>query len=175
MTVQIIIDGYNFIRQSQDLSLLDTYDLQQGREALINLLADYRRIKPHLITVVFDGADAPTYYQRRDQIKGIEMVFSRAGQTADAVIKKMAAQKREKAVVVSSDMEVVRAAESAGAAVLSSPAFEEKMTRALLMGADEAPVAQESSSGWRPGVRKKGPRYRLSKKERRHRRKTEKL
>lgn len=174
MAVQIIIDGYNLIRQSATLSLIDDQDMQEGREALINLLAEYRQFKPHAITVVFDGTDAPGHLQRNDRILGIDIKFSPPGQTADRVIKKLAAEKKEKAVVVSSDLEVVRFAESEGAAIISSPDFEAKMTQAVLM-AGEGDEATAAESGWSPGVKKKGPARKLSKKERRRRRKTKKL
>jgi hypothetical protein len=75
MAVHIIIDGYNLIRQSAELSPLDRIDLQQGREALLELLAAYKKIKRHHITVVFDGTDAYSLYRQRDQVKGIKVLF----------------------------------------------------------------------------------------------------
>ena len=106
MAVHIIIDGYNLIRQSAELSLLDRRDLQQGREALLELLAAYKKIKRHQITVVFDGTDAYSLYRQRDQTKGIKILFSRRGETADTVIKRMVEREREGALVVSSDRDV---------------------------------------------------------------------
>ena len=55
MSLHIIIDGYNLIRQSGQLSMLDMQDLQLGREALVDMLAAYKRFKAHRITVVCDG------------------------------------------------------------------------------------------------------------------------
>ncbi|MEN8246931.1 MAG: NYN domain-containing protein [Thermodesulfobacteriota bacterium] len=63
MAVHIIIDGYNLIRQSPELSYLDRQDLQQGREALLGMLAAYKKIKHHQITVVFDGIDAYSLFK----------------------------------------------------------------------------------------------------------------
>ncbi|MFP4040721.1 MAG: NYN domain-containing protein [Desulfosudaceae bacterium] len=176
MSLHIIIDGYNLIRQSAELSILDRRDMQSGREALLKMLSAYRSLKPHKITVIFDGAAAPAYYQRRDRANGVSVVFSAPGQTADSLIKNMAAQKRERALVVSSDRDISRFAERQGAAVVGSLEFEQLLTRAVLMesgdsGAEEP--EQEPSS--RVGTRKKGPSRRLSKKERRHRKKINKL
>ena len=56
MSIHIIIDGYNLIRQSTTLSALDQQDIMLGREALVDTLAAYRKIKHHRITVVFDGS-----------------------------------------------------------------------------------------------------------------------
>jgi hypothetical protein len=59
MSIHIIIDGYNLIRQSTTLSKLDQQDIMLGRDALVDMLAAYRKIKPHRITVVFDGHHSP--------------------------------------------------------------------------------------------------------------------
>jgi len=39
MSIHIIIDGYNLIRQSTTLSILDQQDIMLGREALVDMLA----------------------------------------------------------------------------------------------------------------------------------------
>lgn len=173
MSIHIIIDGYNLIRQSNTLSNLDGQDIQLGREALLKMLAEYKKIKHHKITVVFDGTNAPFLSQLRDKIKGVEIRFSRAGESADAVIKKMAAKEREKALVVSSDLEIVNAVASQGASTISSPMFEEKITMAEYMSAKG--VDRENKDGWIPTTKKKGPRKRLSKINRKSRLKIKKL
>ena len=76
MPIHIIIDGYNLIRQSSALSDLDEQDIQLGREALIDQLAAYKRLKGHRISVVFDGQNASTTYSRRDRVKGIDILCS---------------------------------------------------------------------------------------------------
>jgi uncharacterized protein len=90
------------------------------------------------------------------------------------VIMRMVAREREKILVVSSDREVVRFAENRGAVAISSPDFEARMAMAASGitggGGEESP-----ESGWIPTTRKKGPVRRRSKKERRSRRKIEKL
>ena len=107
MSIHIIIDGYNLIRQSKSLSALDRQDLQLGREALLDMLSAYKKINRHTITVVFDGTNAPPFSQHKDQIKGIQVKFSRSGESADAVIKRMAARLSEKELVESSDIYVI--------------------------------------------------------------------
>ena len=174
MAVHIIIDGYNLIRQSAELSRLDRRDLQEGREALLDLLAAYKKIKRHQITVVFDGTDDYSLYRQRDQSKGIRMLFSRRGETADTVIKRMAAREREKALVVSSDRDVADFAASQKAATMGSLDFMEKLSMAAW--SDEKGIhPDDEMTGWNPTTRKKGPRRRLSKKERRNRKRANKL
>jgi len=173
MGMHIIIDGYNLVRQSKELSRLDRADIARGREALIELLAAYRRLKPHRITVVFDGAGAPALSPGRDRMKGIAIVFSRGGETADAVIGRMARQEGETALVVSSDQVVVRSAQASGAAVIESVEFEGRMAMAAALEAGGP--ADESQQGRRLSTRKKGEGRRLSKRLRQNQRRTAKL
>ena len=144
-----------------------------GREALIKMLAAYRKLKPHRITVVFDGRNSPVFSAQRSQQKGLSIRFSRGGESADAVIKRMAKREREKALVVSSDREVTDSAASSGAATISAQAFEAKMDLAAHL---DGPIYDaEDSAGWTPTTKKKGPSRRLPKKQRRSRMKIKKL
>jgi uncharacterized protein len=174
MALHIIIDGYNLIRQSNRLSFLDQQDIQVGREALIDSLASYKRIKGHRITVVFDGTDAETFSQTRDQIKGIDIRYSQIGQQADEVIKKLATHFREKALVVTSDRDIAEFVSLKGATPISSPEFEERLVLAAYLETKGMEDNQDNS-GWNPTTRKKGPQRRLSKKDRRRKVKLRKL
>ncbi|MDL2321844.1 NYN domain-containing protein [Desulfosarcina sp. OttesenSCG-928-B08] len=174
MGLHIIIDGYNLIRQSPELAGLDRQDLQWGRDALVEWLRAYKKIKPHKITVVFDGAEVPSLYASRDQAGGILIRFSAAGQSADEVILQMVRQERERALVVTSDRAVMRAAEAAGAGVMASAEFEEKLVMARYFSV-KGEDADSGATGWRPTTRKKGPDRRLPKRQRKARRQMEKL
>jgi hypothetical protein len=86
----------------------------------------------------------------------------------------MGAAMGEKAMVVTSDRDIVASVEHRGCTVISALAFEEKLQLAVLMaGGDDG--ATTASEGWTPTTRKKGPRRRLPKKQRRMRRKQKKL
>jgi predicted RNA-binding protein with PIN domain len=173
MSIHIIIDGYNLIRQSTTLSILDQQDIMLGREALVDMLAAYRKIKPHRITVVFDGRNSPVFSPQRNRQKGICMWFSRSGESADDIIKQMAKKEREKALVVSSDREVADSAASSGAATISSQEFEARIEMAAHPG---SPISEaEDYPGWTATTKKKGPSRRLPKKQRRNRMKIKKL
>lgn len=174
MAIHIIIDGYNLIRQSAALSGLDRQDLQLGRDALVDLLAAYKKVKPHKITVVFDGTQQPSLYPSRDRAKGIEIRFSQGGNSADDLIRRMAQQEKIKALVVSSDREVMNAAESAGATAMDCLAFEDKIAMARYLASKGDGQAIEST-GWVPTTRKKGPRRRPSKRKRQARARVRKL
>ncbi len=173
MSLHIVVDGYNLIRQSWHFSALDSQDIQAGREALIDALAAYKRIKGHKITVIFDGTNAPPLTLKRDRVKGIDVRFSTRGETADAVIKRISAREKEKTLVVSSDREIIHFAESQGAGAISSLQFEQKISLAHRL--DSAPGEVEETGGWLPTTKKKGPSRRLSKKHRKRRMKTVRL
>jgi predicted RNA-binding protein with PIN domain len=166
MSFHIIIDGYNLIRQSNTLSALDRQDIQLGREALLDALATYKRIKRHRITVVFDGANAPSFSSAQDRFKGINIVFSRHAELADTVIKRMAKKEKEKALIVTSDRDVIEFAEAQGSATIQAPFFEQKIAVASSMEVKGLNTENDDTEGWVPSTKKKGPRRRLSKKDR---------
>lgn len=174
MALHIIVDGYNLIRNVAALNVLDRQDIQLGREALVEILAAYKKIKHHKITVVFDGADAPVYSQPHDRVKGITVRFSRAGETADDVIKRMAAHDREKALIVSSDREIIAAAAACRAATIGTAEFEQRL---LMAGADGVCGFREDDDIDKQtfSTQKKGPRRRAPKSRRRNRKRIGKL
>ncbi len=99
----IVLDGYNFIKQSPELRRLEQVSLQKAREGLIEHLARYKRFKGHSIAVVFDGWQEGKAAGHRERIRGIEVIFSRLGEKADEVLKRLAAEKRQGILVVTSD------------------------------------------------------------------------
>ena len=174
MTLHIIVDGYNLIRQTPRLAEMDRRNLESGREALIRLLSGYRHARPHRITVVFDGADGPDFPGSRQTRMGIHILFSSAGENADMVIKRLAARDREKALVVTSDRDVISGAEACRAATINSQSFGEKLT--FLSNIDGFPgPSEEEFSGWRPTTKKKGPSRRAPKRVRKNLQKISKL
>jgi len=173
MSIHIIIDGYNLIRRSKYLSSLDLQDIQLGREALIDRLSAYKKIKAHRITVVFDGTRAPDLARQRDRQKGISIIFSRSGESADAVIKKMAVAENQRALVVSSDLDIVRSASSSGAATISAGDFESKLSLSAQM--DGMEPGRDDYDGWKPTTKKKGPSRRRPKRQRKTNAKIRKL
>ncbi len=172
--MHIIIDGYNLIRQSRLLIEIERLDLQHGREALVDLLAEYKKAKGYRITVVFDGAQAETGLPRRDRLRGIDLRFSQPGEAADAVIKQMAAREKEKALVVTSDNDIVRYAESKGATTIGAPQFEERIRMAHFLAQGDG-AGSDSKDERRRTTRKKGPARRLPRSKRRMTRRIAKL
>ena len=174
MALHVIIDGYNVIRRSNQLSMLDLQDIQEGREGLQDMMAAYRQARGHRITIVFDGQHASHLGMQRHRVKGMQVLFSGKGETADDVIKRMAAKEGERVLIVSSDREIIRFAASRGAATIGAREFEQKVSTALYSNTS-APSGDQGDYGWRPTTRKKGPSRRLPKRRRRNNRKLHKL
>lgn len=175
MSLHIVIDGYNLIRQSPTLSIIEQQSLQDGRDALVERLVSYKKLKHHPITVVFDGAEAHNLMEKRNRRKGIDIIFSRADELADSVIKRLVIREGERAVVVTSDKEVADFAAEHWAATIGSIDFESRLEMATRLDPASADFTEEKQTGWTPTTRKKGPARRRSKRERKSRAKTRKL
>jgi len=173
--MRIIVDGYNLIRLS-GFRQYERISLEEGRKALIRSLAAYRKKRGHSITVVFDGWLGGSPNEERDCEEGLEIIYSRIGEKADEVIKRLAARGEEEVTIVTSDREIATYAAHRGKSVVSSATFE-----ALLEGTASAPANAESnlpfsaqSSKWKLDeeeeddgkAKKKGPARRLSRQKR---------
>ena len=169
--MHLIIDGYNVIRQSSQLRVLDALDLQAGREALLELLAGYRSRSHHRITVVFDGWLHGDLKESRDRYQGILIIYSRRGERADEVIKRLLAREGSRAVLVSSDREIQDFADRQGATWVAAGQFE---TQYLSNGAAGRESADQDTPASRGGD-KKGPARRLKKNLRKKKQRLRKL
>ncbi|MGB9700932.1 MAG: NYN domain-containing protein [Thermodesulfobacteriota bacterium] len=164
--MHIAVDGYNFIKQSPSLRALEKADLQKAREKLIELLAEYKRFKGHAITVVFDGAQEISRGIQKERQRGVEIIFSRSGEKADDVLKRMAAEKKKGIVIVTSDREIAHFAAKKGAASISIEDFNTRIEMARIFSIKAG--GEEKESGYRPlAPQKKGPAHRLPKRKRR--------
>ena len=138
---------------------------------MIDQLSSYRLLKECEVTIVFDGWQGGWSTEKREKKKGIELIFSKLGEKADEVIKRLVKEKGSGATVVTSDHDVSRYAERMTAAVIRSDQFKEKIERAVVRPAKEIEPEEEE----RKGIKKKGPSRRLSKRERRRRAALKKL
>jgi len=166
MSIHIVIDGYNLIRQSPTLSMIEHRSLEEGREALLRHLDSYRKVKHHPVTVVFDGADVDHGMENMLRWKGIHVLFSRLGESADAVIMRIVAREPERFVVVTSDREITRFASQHGATTMDSVEFENKMLSVTHSNMYQADIVEKVEEGWIPTTKKKGPSHRKSKRQR---------
>ncbi len=178
--MNILIDGYNLIRQSIELRRFERQSLEAGRQALISWLARYRSRKDHRMTVVFDGWVSGSPQEERDYSCGIFIIYSPRGVKADDILKRITSSTDEEILVVSSDREVASYATRRGKAALSSLEFESIVNRQLSAPADDKVSGQkdeeeeEEEEEDRP-VNKKGPARKLSRAKRQAQTKIRKL
>ena len=180
--MHIIIDGYNLIRQSDVLRLHERQGLEAGRKALVHLLAGYRRARGHRITVVFDGWLGGPPQEERDREAGIDIIYSRRGEKADEVIKRLARQHAEETLVVTSDRPVMDAAVRAGVTAVPSREFETRIRQSRSTSPAPDPAApgkdnmdNDDDAPLPRGTKKKGPSRKSSKRDRMKHRSMEKL
>lgn len=115
--MNIIIDGYNVLKQVCKTTTIS--DAQ--RSGFIAMLGKYATRKNHRIALVFDGGDTVWPSQERDH--GIIVIYSGIKHSADDVIKKLMQQRPSGNLVVTSDNEIKRAVQQAGAAAIASLEF----------------------------------------------------
>lgn len=163
MAIHLIIDGYNVIGRTEGLGS----DLLARRRRLIERLSHYRQIRGHAITVVFDGTHAGGLMEESMRASGIDIIYSRVGQTADELMRRMVELEGAGCVVVSSDRAVQAVARNHGAVALSVGEFETRLREAATTR--EIEEGEENEGDNRRSSSKRGNPRRLSKTERRKR------
>lgn len=143
MKIEVLIDGYNFLRARAGVRLTSgPGGLHRARAALLRWLAE-RCPLHHSITVIFDAA-RPTipYGEPAEQTHhGIRVRFAHHYPDADSLIAELIAASHtpKQLLVVSNDRAVQRSAKRRGARPIACEAFEAH----LLSQAKESPQQQE--------------------------------
>ncbi len=81
-----VVDGYNIINSWSSLKTLPLHD---ARQELIRILSSYQGYLGCRMILVFDGWRVPDNPGSRNMRGALEVVYTRAGQTADAYIEKL--------------------------------------------------------------------------------------
>ena len=164
--MHIIVDGYNLIRQSDLFRSHERISLEHGRRALVRSLVRYRQRKGHQITVVFDGWSGGVPMEERDSVGGVTIIYSRLGEKADEVIKRLVEAATEEILVVTSDREISLFAERRRKTAIDSASFASLLDQPTLdPSSTTGPEEMEDEEEERPR-NKKGPSHRLSKQKR---------
>lgn len=116
----ILVDGYNVIKRDASFQSLGAKSLAAARKLLIDQLASRYRHTPHQVIVVFDGDGAR---EQTVQDRLVRIIFSRAGETADSVIARLATTARaggREVELYSDDVEVKQSVARQGGSVAST-------------------------------------------------------
>lgn len=103
--VRILIDGYSLLHAWRGLAPGKPRHSESARDELISALRRYQDAIGTPITLVFDGAGAPPWVESFASTPELEVLFSKAGKTADEVIERVAHRLRPygEALVVTND------------------------------------------------------------------------
>ena len=88
--IRVLVDGYSLLHNWPQLAPGRPRHSERARAELIQVLTRYHDATGTPITVFFDGAGAPAGAARRQTAAGLEVLFSRRGQTADQLIERAA-------------------------------------------------------------------------------------
>lgn len=88
--VRILVDGYSLLHSWPELAPGHARHSAAAREELIHQLTLYRDAIGTPLTIVFDGGGAPVGTPKTQSTPELEILFSRAGQTADDIIERVA-------------------------------------------------------------------------------------
>ncbi|MDA8340113.1 MAG: NYN domain-containing protein [Nitrospiraceae bacterium] len=116
------MDGYNVIG-------IFHRDMEKARDGFVDLLMDYKKIKTHDITVVFDGYKSGAGVENVAVRGGVKIIYSRLGERADDVIKRIISKDRKKWIVVSNDRDIANHAWSVNSIPIQSERFFEIVSR----------------------------------------------
>ena len=88
--VRILVDGYSLLHNWPELAPGQPRHSKRARDELIYVLTRYYDVTGTPVSVFFDGAGAPRDVPKREPDSVVEVLFSRAGQTADQMIERAA-------------------------------------------------------------------------------------
>ncbi|MGI5899070.1 MAG: NYN domain-containing protein [Christensenellales bacterium] len=83
----LIIDGYNIIGAWPDFKT--SINLQDSRDRLIEIMCDYAGYTGDRVIIVFDAYAGENPKRTVENIAGVEVVYTKAGETADHYIERL--------------------------------------------------------------------------------------
>ncbi|HVH64455.1 MAG TPA: NYN domain-containing protein [Candidatus Acidoferrum sp.] len=102
---RLIVDGYNIIFAWPELAALKDVKLEDARDLLIAMLADYAAMTQQRVTVVFDSHRRADAEASEQIVNGVQVVYSGRKTSADHVIERLLFEARpgDEVTVATSD------------------------------------------------------------------------
>ena len=88
--VRILVDGYSLLHNWPELAPGRPRHAAAARDELVQVLTRYQDAVGTPITIFFDGGGAPPGVPKHESSGQMEVLFSKAGQTADDLIERAA-------------------------------------------------------------------------------------
>lgn len=164
--MKILVDGYNLIAALWGMGG-DRAELERQREQLVETISRYKKARGHQMEVVFDGWKDGDPMGSRTRDRGVEVVFSPKGVTADEVIRDTVQESEREILVVSSDKKVQGWTDTYGGKAINCRTF---IARLIETDAEQGTTADEARDDygdvWEGGTKKRGNPNKKSKRER---------
>lgn len=90
MKEYLIVDGYNIIFAWPEFEDLRESSLDFARSKLVRTLANYSPLSGRKVIVVFDAYQQKSTADKKEVIDGVEVIYTQQGETADALIERLA-------------------------------------------------------------------------------------
>jgi len=127
MATHLLIDGYNVVKQSALAALSHASDLETSRSYFLEELSRYKKEKGIRITVVFDGTHGSSLNRTKDGFRGVEVIYSKRGETADEVMMEIIRRRQAGLLVVTSDRAILDEAKKHGVPFITPSRLEAAM------------------------------------------------
>lgn len=92
----LILDGYNVINGWPRVQRTAEINLDEARRTLLDLMAEYKSFKGIEIIIVFDAYQVKGTKKLKEQIKGVEVVYTKERETADSYIERLTTELSER-------------------------------------------------------------------------------
>ena len=131
----LLVDGYNVIG-AWDVPKKERLPIEEARERLVHLIADYAGFSGEEVIVVFDGHYTDRTVRSQSVVHGVQVVFTKHAESADNYIEAQceAAPKWRQVRVASSDSVEQTIALGRGAVRISSREFLMELTQVRSVG-----------------------------------------
>ena len=165
MAWHFIIDGYNLMKTDPELAMFMRFGLEYAREGVIKRVDNASGLKnAQSITIVFDGHQSGQEIETRQRRGRLVIIFSKLGENADAVIKRLVSGYTSEAEVkvISRDWELKDAARQAG----QTSGNIKRRGSLNQTKQQQANSKEDDSTGWNNSTKKRGPAKRTPKNSR---------
>ncbi|WP_020620121.1 NYN domain-containing protein [Paenibacillus daejeonensis] len=118
----LLVDGYNMIGAWPELDRLKEEGLEEARDRLLTMLADYQGFTGMQVIVIFDAHRVPGHGATYKQYK-LTVIYTREKETADEVVERLVGELKQRGreiYVATSDMAEQHMAFGKGALRLSA-------------------------------------------------------
>ncbi len=135
----LIVDGYNIIFAWEDLKDLSRQNIDAARDLLKDILCNYQGYRRCHLILVFDAYKVRGNAGKKENYQGIEVVFTRQDETADAYIERLVHEIHDKyrVTVATSDGLVQQTILSLGALRMSAAELKNQIDQTCREGYEE--------------------------------------